>query len=325
MVGIMISLPISGGHINPAVTIAFAAAKKLSWAKVPHYIIAQYLGSFMAQVLLFVMHFDALEKFDGGIRSAYGSVTSTGKIFATYPAPSVSLVSCIADQIIGTALLLIGVSAIIDNRGLKMPVHLQPFIISLWIAAMATALGFNSGAIMNPARDLAPRLFTALVGYGWKPFQPLNGHYWYSTGVIAPHIGALLGVFIYEFFIGSVLQAKQEKELEESDEDILVSNMMTPGESIERIHMNHFQIHVDPHRIHSQSLSSSISSDHQSLKKNNMGFANKTKILPIDNNNNNEYVTSNYSYDRQDVPQENPRSRSKSISYGASVNKDLSQ
>ena len=135
----------SGGHINPAVTIAFDAAKKLSWAKVPHYIIAQYLGSFMAQVVLFVMHFDALEKFDGGVRSAYGSVTSTGKIFATYPAPSVTLVTCIADQIIGTALLLIGVCGIIDNRGLKMPAYQQPFIISLWIAAMATALGFNSG------------------------------------------------------------------------------------------------------------------------------------------------------------------------------------
>jgi glycerol uptake facilitator-like aquaporin len=61
---------------------------------------------------------------------------------------------------------------------MKVPAYLQPFFISVWIAGMCTALGYNSGAILNPARDVAPRLFTALVGYGWQPFQPLNGHYW---------------------------------------------------------------------------------------------------------------------------------------------------
>lgn len=116
MIGIMVSLPISGGHINPAVTVAFALSKKLKWTKVPHYIIAQYFGSFFAQVVLFVMYFDGLEKFDNGIRSAYGSTTSTGKIFATFPPTGVTLLTCIGDQVIGTALLLIGICAIIDAR-----------------------------------------------------------------------------------------------------------------------------------------------------------------------------------------------------------------
>ena len=116
MIGIMVSLPVSGGHINPAVTVAFAMIKKLKWSKVPHYLLAQYLGSFLAQVVLFVMYFDGLGKFDNGVRSAYGSATSTGKIFATFPPNEVSLLTCFGDQVIGTALLLIGVSAIIDSR-----------------------------------------------------------------------------------------------------------------------------------------------------------------------------------------------------------------
>ena len=76
---------------------------------------------------------------------------------------------------------------------------------------------------MNPARDLAPRLFTALAGYGWQSFRPLKGHYWYAVGVIAPHLGAILGVYIYEFFIGSVLESKMARE---SSDDIDQDNIM---------------------------------------------------------------------------------------------------
>lgn len=52
MLGITASLRTSGGHINPAVTVAFAVLGKLPWRKVPHYIAGQYLGSFLAQVFL---------------------------------------------------------------------------------------------------------------------------------------------------------------------------------------------------------------------------------------------------------------------------------
>lgn len=81
---------------------------------------------------------------------------------------------------------------------------------------------------MNPARDLAPRVFTVLAGYGWQSFTPLKGHYWYAVGVIAPHLGAILGVYIYEFLIGSVLEAKLEQEIhmESNQEDILDSNII---------------------------------------------------------------------------------------------------
>jgi len=205
MIGILISVPVSGGHINPAVTLAFATLKGHPWIKVPHYIIGQYLGSFIAQIFVYAMYHDAIDVYDDGNRSAFGGQKSTGNIFATYPAAGVGLLTCVVDQIIGTAILLIGVCGVTDSRGIKVPTHLQPFLIALLIGAIVTAMGFNAGAILNPARDLAPRIFSALIGYGTKPFAPLGGHYWYLVGVIGPHIGALVGVFVYEKAIGEYL------------------------------------------------------------------------------------------------------------------------
>lgn len=90
-----------------------------------------------------------------------------------------TVLTALFDQITGTGLLLMGVSAIGDQRGLKLPQHYQPLIICFLVTSLATGFGLNCGAILNPARDLAPRIFTALVGYGSEPFKPINGHYWY--------------------------------------------------------------------------------------------------------------------------------------------------
>lgn len=152
MCGIMVSLPVSGGHINPSVTVAFALCKRLPANKVLHYLLGQYLGSFCAQVMVWTLYYEHINAFDGGLRSAViGDPKATGKIFATFPPPTASLHTCIIDQIFCTSLLLIVVCAIIDPRGMKIPVYLQPFVISVLIAGLSTALGFNAGG-MNPGK-----------------------------------------------------------------------------------------------------------------------------------------------------------------------------
>lgn len=74
---------------------------------------------------------------------------------------------------------------------------LQPLYIMFLIMGVCVAFGLNAGAILNPARDFAPRLFTSLIGYGWTPFEPLSGHYWWAAGVLGPHCGAIVGAFLY--------------------------------------------------------------------------------------------------------------------------------
>ena len=69
-----------------------------------------------------------------------------------------------------TTLLLIVIFAIFDSRNLGVPRGLEPVIIGLLIVTIAASLGMNSGCAMNPARDLSPRLFTALAGWGFEVF-----------------------------------------------------------------------------------------------------------------------------------------------------------
>ena len=52
-------------------------------------------------------------------------------------------------------------------------------------------------AILNPARDLSPRIFTAIAGWGSASFAPIHGHYWWVAGILGPHIGAVIGGWLY--------------------------------------------------------------------------------------------------------------------------------
>jgi glycerol uptake facilitator-like aquaporin len=67
------------------------------------------------------------------------------------------------------------------------------------VFAIGMTYGLNAGYAINPARDLAPRLFTAIAGWGQQVFTAHNGWWW--VPVVGPCIGAVLGGFIYDLFI----------------------------------------------------------------------------------------------------------------------------
>lgn len=153
---------------------------------------------------LFVNYTEAIKSFDGGSRSAFGSANSTGHIFATYPGEWVSVWGSLLDQIFGTAVLLFSLSAISDKRNAGLEARHQPLIVALVIGLVCVAFSPNCGAIFNPARDLAPRLVTAIFGYP-NTFAPIGGFYWFTAGLLGPHIGAIVGVFAYKLLIGNSL------------------------------------------------------------------------------------------------------------------------
>jgi glycerol uptake facilitator protein len=87
--GVYVAGGISGAHINPAVTLAFAAKRGFPWKKVPGYVIAQTVGTFVRAALLYLNYHDAIasyEKANHIVRGAANS-TPTFSIFATFPAP----------------------------------------------------------------------------------------------------------------------------------------------------------------------------------------------------------------------------------------------
>ncbi|XP_053449586.1 aquaporin-9 [Nycticebus coucang] len=198
VMAIYVTAGISGGHINPAVSFAMCLFGRMKWLKFPFYVGSQFLGAFVGAATLFGIYYDGIMSFAGGKLLITGE-NATAHIFATYPAPYLSLVNAFADQVLATTFLLIVVFAVFDSRNMGVPKSLQPIVIGLLIVVIASSLGMNSGCAMNPARDLSPRLFTALAGWGFEVFTAGNNFWWIP--VVGPLVGAAIGGLIYVLFI----------------------------------------------------------------------------------------------------------------------------
>jgi len=184
--------------------LAFALNGQLKWKLVPVYMLAQYTGAFLAALVLFLNNYEAIMAVDGGQHSASGATNSTGLIFATYPAPYLTIWGGLLDQIIGTAVLLFSLCAVNDQSNHGLESKHQPLAIALVVGIVCVSFNANCGAIFNPARDLSPRIVTYIFSYPLV-WEPLNGLYWIVVGVIGPHLGAIIGLFGYKFTIGWAL------------------------------------------------------------------------------------------------------------------------
>jgi MIP family channel proteins len=198
MIGVYVSAGVTGGHLNPAVTLALAAFRGFPWSKVVPYALAQTVGAFLASAVVFLVYREALDAFDGGLRAVAGDKGTAG-IWATYPQAYLSIAGGLVDQIVGTALLLIGVLAIGDAKNANLPPYLGPIAAGLLVLLIGATFGFNSGYAINPARDFGPRLFTAIAGWGGEVFRA--GHGWWWVPIVGPSIGALVGALVYDLLI----------------------------------------------------------------------------------------------------------------------------
>ena len=196
--GIYTAAGVSGAHLNPAVTVALAVHRALPWSKVLPYVLAQTAGAFVAAALVFINYREAFTAFDGGTRLIAGA-TATAGIFATYPQPFLSLFGGFVDQVIGTMLLMAGLMAVTDQKNVAPPAWLTAPLVGALVVAIGVAFGFNAGYAINPARDLGPRLFTAIAGWGPGVFTAGGGWWW--VPVVAPCVGAILGAWLYDTFI----------------------------------------------------------------------------------------------------------------------------
>jgi glycerol uptake facilitator protein len=178
----------SGAHINPAVTIGFAVTGQFPLADVIPYIIAQFLGAFVGAVIVwlaYLPHWPETE--DEGLKLG---------VFCTAPAIYNTPANVIT-EIIGTFVLVFGVSGIVANAGAVsgqaatvIGSGINPLLVGLLVLGIGLSLGGPTGYAINPARDLGPRIAHAVLpiagkggndwGYAWIP-------------VVAPIIGGILG------------------------------------------------------------------------------------------------------------------------------------
>ncbi|WP_017592191.1 MIP/aquaporin family protein [Nocardiopsis potens] len=177
MIGAYFSLPLSGGHINPAVTLGLAASSG-EWSTVPVYIVAQMLGAMLGAFLVWLVYLGQFKDSPGpflGIFSTEPEVRNPVQNFIT--------------EFIATMTLLFLVVATGQNNELALS-GVGVLIVAFTVVGIGMSLGGPTGYAINPARDLGPRIVHQLLplkgkgssdwGYSWIP-------------VAAPLLGGLAG------------------------------------------------------------------------------------------------------------------------------------
>jgi glycerol uptake facilitator protein len=195
VMGIYVAGGISGAHINPAVTLALAVRRKFPWAKVGPFWGAQFLGAFVAALLLRWNFYEWFNQVDPG------KTYATQGVYSTSPGPGLSVLGGLRSEIIGTAVLVMLVLAIIDPRNAAPWANLAPWIIGIAVVAIGMSLGAVSGYAINPARDFGPRLASWFTGWS-TAMQAPNGDYYFWVPIIGPLVGGVIGAYVYDFFIG---------------------------------------------------------------------------------------------------------------------------
>jgi glycerol uptake facilitator protein len=190
---------ISGAHMNPAVTIAFAAAGvpnadgvAFPWSSVPMYVGGQMVGAILGAVLVWLAYLP-----HWGLTDDKAAVRG---VFCTAPAVRRSGANFLT-EVIGTFVLLVGVLAIPSVKNLDPKLGfssgLGPLLVGFLVWSIGLSLGGPTGYAINPARDLGPRIAHFLLpirgkldsdwGYAWIP-------------VLGPIVGGIAGALFYKFF-----------------------------------------------------------------------------------------------------------------------------
>ncbi|KAJ3767314.1 putative aquaporin 4 [Lentinula raphanica] len=195
--GVWVCLGISGGHINPAITIAFATWRGFPWRKVPGYIFGQLMGGVVGAALVYADYFHAIDIYEGGrgVRTL-----KTASLFSTYALDYMTNVSCFFSEFFATAILVIVILATTDKGNGPPPPGLLPLVLFILILGLGACLGMETGYAVNPARDLGPRLLTSMVGYGSAVYTFRN-QYWLWCPILAPIFGAQAGAMFYDVLL----------------------------------------------------------------------------------------------------------------------------
>ena len=185
MMGVLVAGPVSGAHLNPAVTLGLAIAGKFAWDLVIVYIVAQMLGGFCGALLVYAFYKDHYKA------TADEPDTMLGT-FCTMPAiwnPWRNFLS----EFIATTLLVFIILAIGSNFDM-----VGPLPVTCLSMALGMSLGGTTGYAMNPARDLSPRCAHAILPIAGKRD---SGWSYSWVPVVGPMLGGALaaGLFLLLF------------------------------------------------------------------------------------------------------------------------------
>jgi glycerol uptake facilitator protein len=194
-VGVVVAGPITGAHINPAVTLGLASVGTTEWADVPWYLAGQFVGAFIGATLVYLHylpHWSVTENADLKL-----AVLSTGPAIRN---PAANLIS----EFIGTFVLVFVVLTFGNSGDAAGLAALGALPVALLVVGIGLSLGGTTGYAINPARDLGPRIIHAILpipgkrdsdwGYSWIP-------------VVGPIAGGVVAALVANAVVTNYLMA----------------------------------------------------------------------------------------------------------------------
>ncbi|MEX2430627.1 MAG: aquaporin [Dehalococcoidia bacterium] len=226
---------ISGAHLNPAVTLAFAIFRRKEFpaSRVLPYWTAQLAGSVLGGLTIlwlfgpFIAHFEAEH---GLVRGASGSQLSAMVFGEYFPNPAIfgtdelatSLMSPFMAAVVegfGTAILVLMIFSLVDRHNAALPAkHLAPFFIGFTVAVLISLFAPLTQAGWNPARDFGPRLVAYFAGWGSIAIPGPSSGFW--VYIVGPLIGGPIGAAIYELVLRPGLRPDIPIGTEVADGDV---------------------------------------------------------------------------------------------------------
>lgn len=191
----------SGAHCNPAITLALAVFRGFPWAQVPFYWIAQLIGSFLGAAITYGIYLPAISAYEGGpdIRTLSGD-HGTGRLFVTVPQLVFTAGSGFGTEVVATSILMAMVLAVGDETNAPPSDGLSALVLGFVVVMIGMSFGWPTSYAISPSRDLGPRIFLSMVGYG-KELWTHNSYWWIYGPQIGCFVGALMGALLYDLAI----------------------------------------------------------------------------------------------------------------------------
>jgi glycerol uptake facilitator protein len=186
-VGVFVAAKWSGAHLNPAVTVALAILKKISWDDVPQYIAGQMIGAMAGSIGVWAAYRQHFTVTDAPITKL--------AVFCTTPAIRSPFYNFLTETI-GTFAFIFAILFIIAPSSSLGALDALP--VALLVLGIGLSLGGPTGYAINPARDLGPRIMHAVLPMGRKGSSDWK-YCWIP--VVGPLVGGALAALVFQLMM----------------------------------------------------------------------------------------------------------------------------